>query len=365
MKKALAITLALMLVLPLIFVAPAVAADRGYAAFSAANGDAFTAFIIDISDLEVGTESTLKFTAVSSGASGYRVRLNTSTIDDPSFDDWCDGAGADPATGQLPARIDESDGTFEVAFTVTDEDKWADANTLWIVGLFGSHDFTLYDVEFDGITGGSTAGGSGVEKEPPAPPEERPPGPPSKDSLMDWSTELSNFIGGGLTDGASAWLKNSGDTSTKSISGSQLKVDVSVRDGGASNYCVIDFVIKDNPNLFAGTDYTLVVSFRALGDEPTEFCIAPVTSPWTNAAHTTAEGTSATLQYKFDGDDPNVRLQTIQNTGFYITNIRVYEGDPPETGATFFVVYALGAMALAGSGAVFAVAKLRKGKKED
>ena len=147
-KKASAIVLALCMIA--VFAVTASAREEFYV--STGDGDQITAWVVDISDLKAGDSASITFTADGFGGEteGYRVRLNTSTIDAAEYSDWCDGAGGDdPATGSLPALIQQGEGTFTVSFTVTDEDKWNNANTLWVVGWYGSQSFDLSNMSFN------------------------------------------------------------------------------------------------------------------------------------------------------------------------------------------------------------------------
>jgi hypothetical protein len=144
------------LVVVCLFAALAVSASARESFYlTTAEGDGITAYVIDVSDLKEGDTGTLTFTAVGYSAEGYRVRLNTSTIDAFEYNDFRDGAGADcPADGQLPAFIQQASGTFTINFTVGGE-YWETANTVAIVGWQGSHDFDLSDVSFS--VGGAAA----------------------------------------------------------------------------------------------------------------------------------------------------------------------------------------------------------------
>lgn len=178
------------------------------------------------------------------------------------------------------------------------------------------------------------------------------------DLIYEMTTaEVDAFVADPKTE--TAGLRSAGDPLfTKEGSG----IKVSER---SANWNCVDL----RAELFAdaGKDYTVVVGFKAVSGDLV-FQISNTDGPYAVLAESAAAN-SATVTYKgkgseFQAPQRGARLHTPDGVvdDFIITSIKVYEGEPgasnntssgnPKTGVETYIFVALGALALAGVGAI-------------
>lgn len=171
--------------------------------------------------------------------------------------------------------------------------------------------------------------------------------------------EKAKYAPGGGGDDTPPWIKNCGG-GNRTLDGSAIKFFDRTND-----YDCIDIVTDGN--LDAGKVYTVVAKLRS-GGGPQPFKFGMGAGPYSEYYAVDA-AMEATLTFKLDaGFDfaKNLRIQTNGTTeDFFLDSVIIYEGDPPKasapsgnsggnpkTGVETYIFIALGALALAGVGAI-------------